>query len=93
METKIETRTEYFKNYYDKNKNILNERRLFDYYIAKFGKEFVEDIKTKHGANAIDILKSHSKLTIKLNRVQRRKELILTELETLESMKSKTLGN
>lgn len=89
METKTETRTDYFKNYYDKNKNILNERRLFDYYIQKFGKDFVEDIKTKHGANAIDILKTHSKLTIKLNRVQRRKDLILSELNTLESMKSK----
>jgi hypothetical protein len=88
METKTETRTDYFKNYYDKNKNILNERRLFDYYIQKFSKDFVEDIKTKHGANAIDILKSHSKLTIKLNRIQRRKDLILTELNALETMKS-----
>jgi hypothetical protein len=88
METKTETRTDYFKNYYDKNKDSLNERRLFDYYIAKFGKEFVEDIKTKHGEKSIDTLKKHSKLQIKLNKVQKQKEKLQTELETLESMKS-----
>jgi hypothetical protein len=88
MEAKTDTRTDYFKNYYDKNKDVLNERRLFDYYIAKFGKDFVENIKTKHEEKAIDILKKHSKLQLKLNKVQRQKEMILTELNTLESMKS-----
>jgi hypothetical protein len=85
----METRTEYFKNYYDKHKNILNERRLLDYYIAKFGKDFVDDIKTKHNENAIDILKKHSRLQIKLNKVQRQKELLQTEMNALENMKSK----
>ena len=88
METKTDSRTDYFKIYYDKNKNALNERRLFDYYIVKFGKDFVDEVKAKHGANAIDILKTHSKLTIKLNRVQKRKDIIQTELNALESMKS-----
>jgi len=88
METKTDSRTDYFKVYYDKNKNALNERRLFDYYIVKFGKDFVDEVKAKHGEKAIDVLKKHSKLQIKVNRVQRRKDLILTELNCLESMKS-----
>jgi allophanate hydrolase subunit 1 len=82
-------RTDYFKVYYDKHKHEMNERRLFDYYTKKFGKEFVDKIKANHGTNAIDILKSHSKLTIKLNKVQRRKDELQTELTTLENMKSK----
>jgi hypothetical protein len=89
METTIDTRTDYFKIYYDKHKAILNERRLFDYYITKFGKDFVDDIKEKHGEKAIDVLKKHSKIMTKLNRVQRRKELLQCELITLESMKLK----
>lgn len=87
METKIDSRTDYFKIYYDKNKNALNERRLFDYYIVKFGKDFVDEVKAKH-ENAIDILKKHSKLQLKLNKVQRQKEILQTELNTLKTMKS-----
>jgi hypothetical protein len=84
----METRTDYFKAYYDKNKDVLNERRLFDYYVQKFGKDFVENIKQNH-ENAIDVLKKHSRLQIKLIKVQRQKDRLQTELNNLESMKSK----
>jgi hypothetical protein len=84
----METRTDYFKVYYDKHKNVLNERRLFDYYTKKFGKDFVEKIKKEHD-EPIEVLKKHSKLTIKLNKVQKRKDDLQNELNNLESMKSK----
>ena len=87
METKTETRTDYFKNYYDKHKDALNERRLYDYYVQKFGKDFVDTIKKDH-VNAIDVLKKHSKLQIKLNRIQRQKDKIETELKQIETLKS-----
>ena len=81
-------RTDYFQKYYDTHKVVMNERRLFDYYIKKFGKDFVEDIKQKH-EEPLDILKKHSRLQIKLNKVQRQKEKLQTELNTLDSIKSK----
>lgn len=87
METKTETRSEYFKVYYDKHKNALNERRLYDYYVQKFGKEFVDNVKKDH-VDAIDILKKHSKLQIKLNKIQRQKDKIETELKQIEILKS-----
>jgi len=81
-------RTKYFQNYYDTHKEKMNERRLYDYYIEKFGKDFVEDIKKKHDKEAISILKKHSKLMIKLNKIQKRKEDLQKELVHLETIKS-----
>jgi hypothetical protein len=76
-------RTDYFQKYYDTHKVVMNERRLFDYYIKKFGKDFVEDIKKKHD-KPISILKKHSKLTNKLNKIQKKKEELINELNHLE---------
>jgi hypothetical protein len=81
-------RTKYFQNYYDTHKEKMNERRLYDYYIEKFSLDFVEDIKKKHDKEAISVLKKHSKLMIKLNKIQKRKEDLQKELVHLETIKS-----
>jgi len=82
-------RKEYFEKYYEKNKDLLNERRLYDYYIKKFGKDFVDKVKKDHEDKALNILKKHSKIMIKLNKIQKRKDELTNELSNLENIKSK----
>ena len=82
-------RKEYFEKYYEKNKDLLNERRLYDYYIKKFGKDFVDKVKKDHEDKALNILKKHSKIMIRLNKIQKRKDELTNELSNLENIKSK----
>lgn len=79
-------RKNYFVDYYDKHKDVLNERRLFDYYTKKFNKKFVDKFKAEHGNEALDKLKIHSRNTIKINKLEKRKQDLQKELEQLSKL-------
>jgi len=70
----------YHRTYYENNKELMNERRLFDYYIKKFGNKLIEDMKKEHGSNALNVLKTHSRNMLKLHKLQIRKEELEKEL-------------